>query len=128
MTMEQSAKQLTLPDITEAFMSTADVLLVLDDGTAIKCHSQILSMHSAVLCNMVADLRSQQNEMIKIPLADFTEAQCSALLTYMYCHGVSSKGAAFEKDDAAAMMLQRLWRDSLIPMTRPMLCGTFKST
>ena len=55
-------KQLSLPNVSGDFMKSADVLLVLDDGTAIPCHSQILSLHSAVLCNMLADLASQQSE------------------------------------------------------------------
>ena len=84
-------------------MKTSDVLLVLDNGAAIPCHSQILSMHSAVLCNMFADVAaSQRNEKVKVPVADFTEAQCSAVLAYLYnksaclfyCIG-RNRGAAF---------------------------------
>ena len=97
----ENAKELILPNISKVFMKTADMLLVLDDGVAILCHSQILSMHSAVLCNMLADLASQRNEKVSVPLPDFTEAQCSALLAYLYNNGVSSKGAAFEGHDAA---------------------------
>lgn len=92
------AKLLTLPDISEAFMKTADVLLVLDDGVAIQCYSQILAMHSTVLCNMLADLSSQNDEIFKVPLADFTEAQCSAVLAYLYS---VRRGAAFEGHGAA---------------------------
>lgn len=69
---------------------------------ALPCHSQTLSMHSAVLCNMLKDLASQHNEKVKIPLADFTETQCSALIAYMNAHGVSGTGAAFESHDDAA--------------------------
>ena len=99
----EEAKQLCLPGVSETFMRTADVLLVLDNGVAIPCHSQILSLHSTVLCNMLTDLAaSKQNERVKLPLADFTEAQCSALLAYFYSHGVPSKGAAFESHDRAA--------------------------
>ena len=98
----EPAKQLSLPNVTKDFMNDADVLLVLDDGTAILCHSQILSLHSTVLRNMIADLAaSKQNERFNIPLADFTEAQCSALLAYLYGSGVSCKGAAFENQDPA---------------------------
>lgn len=78
------------------------VLLVLDDGVGILCHSQMLSLHSAVLCNLLADVTTKHGERVKIPLADFTEAQCSALLAYLYSHGVCSKGAAFEDRDAAS--------------------------
>ena len=75
-------------------MKTADVLLVLDDGAAILCHSQILSMHSAVICNMLADL-AQHEGKVNIPLPGFTEAQCSALLAYLYANGLTRKGTAF---------------------------------
>ena len=78
-----NARLLTLPDISEAFKKPADMLLLLDDGVAIPCHSQLLSMHSAVFCNMLADLSSQSDEIVKVPLADFTEAQCSAVLAYL---------------------------------------------
>ena len=124
----ENAKQLTLPNISEAYMKAADVLLVLDDGTAVLCHSQVLSMHSAVICNMLSDLASQHNEKVmiplvdlteaqcsallaylhnqhnektRIPLADFTEEQCSALLAYLYDHSTSCKGAAFAGHDTA---------------------------
>ena len=59
-------------------------------------------MHSAVLCNMLKDLARQHDEKVRIPLADFTEAQCSALLTYCYDNSVSCKGAAFAEHSAAA--------------------------
>ena len=100
----ENTKQLTLPIVSKAFMDIADVLLVLDDGVAMPCHSQTLSMHSAVLCNMLADLAGQRNEKIRIPLAGFTEAQCSALLKYLYSHGMSCSGAAFESHDAADLV------------------------
>ena len=49
----------------------------------------------------LADLPARQhNEKLEIPLADFTE--CSALLGYLYCNGVSCKGAAFEDHSKAA--------------------------
>ena len=57
-----NTKQLSLPNVSEAFMKTADVLLVLDDGLAILCHSQMLSLHSAVLCNMLADLAASDQD------------------------------------------------------------------
>ena len=96
-------KQLASPNMSEAFMESADVLLVLDDGTAVPCHSHILSMHSAVLCNMLKDLARQHDEkVIRIPLEDFTEAQCSALLSYLYDNSLSCKGAAFAEHSAAA--------------------------
>ena len=59
-------------------------------------------MHSAVLCNMLADLVGQHDDKIRIPLADFTVAQCSALLGYLYDNGISCKGAAYEEHNAAA--------------------------
>ena len=90
----ENAKQLTLANISEAYMKTADVLLVLDDGVAILCHSQILSKHSAVFCNMFSDL-AQHEGKVKIPLPGFSEAQCSALLTYLYSNGLTSSGVAF---------------------------------
>lgn len=96
----KNAKQLTLPNISKAFMDLADVLLVLDDGAVVPCHSQTLAMHSAVLCNMFSDLAGQRNEKIRIPLAEITEAQCSALLGYLY--GMSGTGAAFKEHNAAA--------------------------
>ena len=98
----ENAKQLSLPNACVEFMNTADVLLVLDDGVAIRCHSQILSLHSAVLCNMLADLAaSQHNEKVRVPLPDFTEAQCSALLAYLYSHSVCGEGLAFKTHNAA---------------------------
>ena len=75
-------------------MKSADALLVLDDGAAIQCHSQILSMHSTVICSMLSDL-TQHDGKVNIPLPGFTEAQCSALLAYIYCNGLNSTGAAF---------------------------------
>ena len=94
------SEQLTLP-VSQAFMETADVLLVMDDGAVVPCHSQILAMHSPVLCNMLQDLASEHDARImqglvfRIPLPDFTEAQCSALLGCLY-YSISSKDAAFE--------------------------------
>ena len=99
----ENVKQLSLPNVSADFMKNADVLLVLDDGMGIPCHSQILSLHSTVLCNMLADVTSKQGERVKVPLADFTEAQCSALLSYLYSHGVCSKGCAYEDHGAAAL-------------------------
>ena len=97
----EHAKQISLPDASEAFMKAGDVLLVLDNGVAIQSHSQILSMHSAVICNMLSDL-AQKDGKVSIPLPEFTEAQCSALLAYLYENRVSCKGAAFDNHDAAA--------------------------
>ena len=91
----EDPKQVSLPNASEAFMKAADVLLVLDDGTAVLCHSQILSMHSAVICNMLADL-AQHEGKVSVPLPEFTEAQCSALLAYLYANTLTSRGAAFE--------------------------------
>ena len=89
-------KQLSLPNVSE-YMKCADVQLILDNRVAIPCHSQILSLHSAVLRNMLADLpASQHSERVKLPLPDFTEAQCSAVLAHLYCNGVSNNGAAFK--------------------------------
>ena len=101
---KMDAKQLSRPNISEAHMKSADVLLILDDGAAIPCHSQILSMHSAVLCNMLEDLAaSQHHEKVKVPLPNFTQEQCLALLAYLCNNGVSSEGAAFVNHlDAAA--------------------------
>ena len=76
------------------------MLLVLDDGTAVPCHSHILTKHSAVFCNMFSDL-AQHEGMVRIPLPEFTEAQCSALLAYLRAHDVSSQGAAFATQDRA---------------------------
>ena len=89
-------------------MESADVVLVFHDGKAIPCHKQILSLHSAVLRNMLADLpTSQHDEKVEIPLANFTEAQCSALLAYLYSNGVYGKGAAFAKHVDAAIDVAR---------------------
>ena len=77
------------------------MLLVLDNGTAVPCHSKMLYLHSAVLRNMLEDLAGQHDdEKIRIPLPCFTEAQCSALLKYLYTrklhtNALSSEGAAF---------------------------------
>ena len=79
-----TAKQLTPPKMSEAFMESADVLLLLDDGLAVPCHSHILSLHSAVLCNLLKESPRQHEGKVRLPLADFTEAQCSALLNYFY--------------------------------------------
>ena len=61
-------------------------------------------MHSAVLCNMLEDLAaSQHHEKVKVPLANFTQEQCLALLAYLYNNCMSSDGAAFANHlDAAA--------------------------
>ena len=88
------SEQPTLP-VSQAFMETADVLLVLDDGAAVPCHSQILAMHSPVLFSLLRDVPNEHNEVVRIPLADFTQAQCSALLGCLY-YNISSNGAAFE--------------------------------
>ena len=123
------AKQLSLPGVSEVFMKDADVVLVLDDGTAILCHSQILSLHSTVLRNMIADLAaSKQNERVNIPLADFTEAQCSTLLMYLYGHGVSCRGAAFASQDPADLAAAAAVARYRTSMTRRTLCGILKST
>lgn len=118
----ESAEQPTLPGVSQAFMETADVLLVLDDGAAVPCHSQILAMHSPVLCNMLKDLASEHNEVVSIPLADFTQAQCSALLGCLY-YSISSKGAALR---ATVYQIKRQlpqWRVSHTLMTRRTLCS-----
>ena len=96
-------KHLSVPNVSDDFMKTADVLLLLDSGAAILCHSQILCLHSAVLRNMLADLVASQRttKRLRIPLADFTEAQCSALLAYFYNCGVSGKGTLLDYDDSA---------------------------
>ena len=65
----EGARELSLLNVSKEFMKSADVLLVLDNGMAILCHSQILSLHSAVLRNMLADLPAkEQDERLKIPL------------------------------------------------------------
>ena len=81
----ENVQQMAWPDAqySDRYEKCADVLLVLDNGTAIPCHSQILSMHSAVLCNMLARLGRPAQRESKVPLPDFTEAQCSALLRYL---------------------------------------------
>ena len=97
-------KQLSLPGVSQRYWKSADVLIVLDNGVAFRCHSQILSLHSAVLCNMLEDLGSQHYPRVKtllpqfteIPLPHFTEAECIAVLTYLYLHGVPGRCAAFE--------------------------------
>ena len=97
----EDVKQLSLPKVPEAFMRGADVLLVLDDGVGIPCHSQILSMHSTVICNMLSDLASHDNEKVKVPLAEFTAEQCLLLLAYLYQNGTSYKGPAFERHETS---------------------------
>ena len=106
-TSMDDAKVLTLPDISEAFMKTADVVLVLDDGTGIECHSKILSMHSSVLCNMLADFSTQNDGIGKVPLAGFTKTQCSALLAYLNSFSTSTrafKGHGAVDHDAAVVV------------------------
>ena len=57
-------------------MRSADVVLVLDDGVAILCHSQILSLHSAVIRGMLAELPAgQHDDPINIPRLQSTSAQ-----------------------------------------------------
>ena len=64
-----NVKQLSLHNVPRELMQSADVLLVLDVGAAILCHSLILSLHSAVLRTMFADLPARQgNERVKVPL------------------------------------------------------------
>ena len=91
-----NAKHSFPADLSDAWFKSADVCLVLDDCTAIPCHSKVLSMHSAVIRNMLEDLASQPDEKVETPLPDFSEAQCSALLEYLYRHSAPNKGAAFE--------------------------------
>ena len=97
-----TAKQLTPPKMSEAFMESADVLLVGDDDVAVPCHSHILSMHSAALCNALKHSPRQQDGKVRLSLADFTEAQCSALQHYLCSTSVSCKGVAFEEHNATA--------------------------
>ena len=91
----------------DRYTKCADVLLLLDNGTAILCHSKMLSLHSPVLRNMLEDLAGQHDEKIRIPLPCFSEAQCSALLKYLYTGGMSSEGAAFENHVGAAADVTR---------------------
>ena len=105
-------KALSLPNVPEEYFKSADVLLVLSDGTAVLCHSQILALHSAVLRNMLADVPARQSDgRVRVPFPDFTEAQCSALLAYLYNAGLSCKGAAFEDNSAAS-------RDAAVAVAR----------
>ena len=57
---------------------------------------------------------SMSNERVTLPLADFTEAQCSALLAHLYNHGTTTKGPTFEEhntaDLAAAVAVARFAR------------------
>ena len=98
----QRVVQLQLPNVSLRHIASADMLLVLDNGVSVLCHSQIMLLHSAVLCNLMKDSPRQHNGTVMLPLADFTETQCSALLAYLYKNTVSCKGAAFEKHSAAA--------------------------
>ena len=75
--------QVQLPNVSLRHMASADMLLILDNKVGVLCHSQILSLHSTVICNMLADLAGGHAERIKFPLPEFTESQCSALLTYL---------------------------------------------
>lgn len=70
-------KWTVLPKFSEAYMESGDVLLVLDDGVAMICHSQTLSMHSRVYCKMFEDLASEHDKRTRISLPDFTESQCT---------------------------------------------------
>ena len=104
----EDVKKLSMPNVSEDFTESADAVLVLDDGKAIPCHSQLLLLHSAVLRNMFADLPAcKHDKKTEIPLKDFTEAQCSALLAYFYSNGVYGKGAAFAKHIDAAVDVAR---------------------
>ena len=107
-------KELSLPGVSQRYWKSADVLLVLDNGVAIRCHSQILSLHSAVFCNMLEDLGSQHNpktplpHFTEIPLPHFTEVECSAVLTDLYRHGASSScGALQHSAQGAAIAVGR---------------------
>ena len=75
--------QVQLPNVSLRHMASADMLLILGNKAGVLCHSQILSLHSTVICNMLADLAGGHAERIKFPLPEFTESQCSALLTYL---------------------------------------------
>ena len=97
----ERVKQLSLPNVSERYMATADMVLILDSGVGVLCHSQILALHSTVICNMLTDLAGEHPGRIKFPLPEFTETQCSALLAWLYS-STPSKGAAFEGHDAAA--------------------------
>ena len=88
-----------------------------------RCHSQILSLHSAVICDMLEDLGSQHRpsrlktllpHFTEIPLPDFTEAECSAVLAYMLCTMTNTR--------------HLLWGDVRTCMTRRKRCSAFKST
>ena len=56
---------------------------------------------AALSCALQA--HSSPDNKVRIPLAGFTEAQCSALLEYLYSQGVPSKGTPFKNHDAAAL-------------------------
>ena len=101
-----NTKHLLPPDVSDAWFKSADVCLVLDDGTAILCHSDVLSMHSAVIGNMLEDVASQhgqENKMLELPLPDFSEAECVALLRYLYEQSVPTEGTAFKIEDTASL-------------------------
>ena len=127
-TSMDNAEQVSLPSVPEAIVETADVLLVLDDGIVIPCHGHILSMHSAVICNMLEDLTSQLNEKIQIPLADFTAEQCLVLLEYLSNKDASCQGPALRHMPRQTSMQQSLWRALRTLMTRRMPCGTLRPT
>ena len=83
----ENVKQWSLTNASQRFLNSADVLLVLDNGVAYPCHSQILSLRSAIICKMLEDLaiqHEQHDKKVRTPLADFTEAQCSQLLAYFH--------------------------------------------
>ena len=80
-------QELNLRNAPKTYMSSGDVLLVDEDGIAIVCHSQILSLHSSVFCKMFEDLASERGKRTRIPLPGFTGSQCLDVLAYLYRQG-----------------------------------------
>ena len=96
-------KLLDLPNASDAYMRSGGVLLVLEEGVAMICHSQILSLHSSVFFKMFEDLASKHDKRTRIPLSGFTESQCSDVLAYLYHNGVASRNAVFWGTDRQSL-------------------------
>ena len=123
----ENVKQVSLPDVTEAFTKSADALLDLDDGIAIQCHSQILSMHSAVILICFQTWPDTMGRSAFRFLATQKRSAQRCLLTSM---GLACLAEAqpLKPMDEHTLMQQLWWRALRTPMTHRMCCAMLWTT
>lgn len=99
-------KRIVLPKFSETYMESGDVLLVLDDGVAMICHSHILSVHSSVFRKTFEDTASEDDKRTRISLPNFTESQCTVVLAWLYQNDLDGKPAVFYTQQEAATLVE----------------------